>query len=280
VLCLSASNKPPRHNRPQFGHLIPALSTALSMPLIVAQCNFTTQSYNMGKLLNPGESMATLAVGGQPWYSVRDSSVAIYSDTGRDATYLGQNFSKIRKYSGQEFSYCFDYRLGILDKYPLGKGLEFGFHFEAPAPSESGGGGLLLDIDLRSGLPPSVIQNAVFHHNIGLGWTVGLWVDNGVYAEYAAGLEYKYFIPYTNLRLLCTATDISGNMGGVWPNFFNNHAQFWNIRQCLGCAIKIPRLPVLPDYVVPEVTLGYPNYNRSQHVGFTYHIGLRWLNGF
>ena len=236
----------------------------------------------MGKLLNPGESMATLAVGGQPWYNVRDSSGDIFSssDTGIRPTYLGRYFKRIRTYKGQDFSYCYDYRLGILDKYPLGKGLEFGFHFEAPAPSE-GGGSLLLDIDLRSGLPPAVTKNAVFHHNISLGWTVGIWVDNGVYAEYAAGLEYKYFIPYTNLRLLCTATDITGDM---WffsgNNFLQKHSQFWNIRQCLGCAIKIPRLPVLPDYVVPEVTLGYPNYNRFEHVGFTYHIGLRWLNGF
>jgi hypothetical protein len=255
-----------------------SISVATTLLLLITHCNFTTQSYNMGKLLNPGESMSTLAMGGQPWYTVRDSLHLVYDSN--NVTRYVESRKKIRESANQELSYCFDYRLGILDKYPFGKGLEFGFHIEAPVPSE-GGGSLLLECDLRSGLPPAVLNNAVFHHNIGLGWTVGMWVDNGWYAEYAAGLEYKYLLPYTNIRLLYTPTDITGDMDIFGDNnFFKKHSQYWNIRQSLGCAVKIPRLPVLPDYIVPEVVFAYPNYNRFQHVGVTYHIGLRWLNGF
>ncbi len=252
---------------------VPALS------LLLASCNFTTQSYNMGKLLNPGESISTLGVGRQPWYTVTDSSYEAFVDSGNGLYDAGQRSVKLRKPAPQEWSYCYDYRLGILDKYPFGKGLEFGFHLEAPVPTD-GGGSLLLEVDLRSGLPPAVTKNAVFHHDIGLGWTVGMWVDNGWFAEYAAGLEYKHLIPYANIRVLCTPTDVTGENFNFAGDILTTHSQWWNIRQCLGCAIKIPRLPVLPDYVVPEVTLGYPNYNRLQPVGFTYHIGLRWLNGF
>jgi hypothetical protein len=254
----------------------------------------------MGKLLNPGESITTIGLGDQPWYKRRDTSVATskydtimwkpnylmdstgyppgYDSTGR-LIYPRDTTIWKRKTDGRQSSFCFNYRLGILDKYPLGKGLEFGFHMEAPVPSE-GGGSMVLEFDLRSGLPPAVVGNAVFNHNVGLGWMVGMWVDNGWYAEYAAGLEYKHLVPYTSIRLLYTATDLTGDQFAFEnANFFKKHSQYLNIRQCLGCAIKIPRLPVLPDYIVPEMTLAYPNYDRFQSVGFTYHVGLRWLNG-
>jgi hypothetical protein len=258
----------------KFAHI----PISLALFLFAAHCNFTTQSYNMGKLLNPGESMTSVGVGGQPWYTVRDSSTIVLYDSGSGPYYVDRRM-KLRKQSGQDLSFSYDYRLGVLDNYPLGKGLEFGFHLEAPTPSE-GGGSVLLDIDLRGGLPPAVLRSAVFNHSIGLGWNVGMWVDNGWYAEYAAGLEYNHAVLYSNIRILYTATDMTDVNDLITNDVLGTHKQFWNVRQCLGLALKLPRLPVVPDYIVPEVTLAYPNYNRSRPVGFTYHIGLRWLNGF
>ena len=99
-------------------------SAALLPLFALGGCLITTQSYNHGKLLNPGERMMTQGFGWR--YSSRylphemweDSAGLPWLRTVRDSTRFGW------------CAYTFDYRVGVLRKYPFGKGLETGFHLE------------------------------------------------------------------------------------------------------------------------------------------------------
>ncbi len=102
--------------------------TALFLPLLALPgCLITTQSFNHGKLLNPGERIMTSGFGWR--YSSRyllqqtgdseiDSTGAQIFETFRDSTRVGW------------LTYTYDYRVGVLRKYPFGRGLETGFHME------------------------------------------------------------------------------------------------------------------------------------------------------
>jgi hypothetical protein len=243
---------------------------------LLAGCNFTTQSYNHGKLLNPGETLAGIGVGKREYYRINDRVDSVKrTDTVR--------FSKN--------SYCLDYRLGVLRTRPLGRGLEIGFHLEGPGqlnPSERArkntalwGGIMILDFDARLGLKDIAMGRGLFHHNIGLGWRVGAWIDNGWFAEYAAGWEYGRLLPYANVRAELMPTDPAG-MDSLFESRtpFKYHNQLWTARAAMGVSVRLPHWFFLePDYLTPEVTVVCPHFSAVSRCGFTYHVGLRWLNG-
>lgn len=254
---------------------------AVFLGFFSAGCNFTSQSYNFGKLLDPGSSLVTVGAGGRQFYRVHwhDTAVQNATVTLKDTTVF------------QNYSLCFDYRLGILKKIPFGQGLEIGFHLEGPvqySPTDSIGkltgeylGPAALELDCRMGIKDFSLGKGIFHHNAGVGWTVGQWIDNGWYAEYAAGWEYKWLIPYIDFRAELLATDPT-SVDSLTESYtpFEHEKRSWTTRTAIGVAIRVPHIFfLLPAYISPELSFVCPHYSGISPYGITYHIGLRWLNG-
>ena len=269
--------------------------------IFCALCNFTTQSYNTGKLLNPGETLAGIGVGKREYYSIKRR------DTLKNNS---QSFSYDTVRS-KDLSLCLDYRLGVLRTCPLGKGIEIGFHLEGPnqfnpdtTVSSVGEfkGPAVLEFDSRFGLNDLCLGKGLYHHNFSLGWTIGSWIDNGWFVEYAAGWEYKWLIPYTNIRAELLPTDPSGD-DSLTESYtpFKYEKRSWTTRTATGVSIRLPhtfsvRFPyiiflplprfivihlphIIPDFLCPEISVIYPHYSAISHYGITYHIAFRWLNG-
>jgi hypothetical protein len=252
----------------------------IALLLLFTRCNFTTQSFNYGKLLNPGETLISTGFGTRQYYSIK----------WRDSLVNNLNMSCNDTIFKQGFSQSLDYRLGILSKYPLGKGLEIGFHLERPSqfnPSERLGregsynGSMVLDFDGRFGFHDFSLGKGLYHHNLSLGWTIGAWIDNGWFAEYAVGWEYKWLIPYANLRVERLGTDPSSDdslMESYTP--FKYQKRAWTTRTVTGISIHLPHLFFLqPDYISPEFSFIIPNYSAISRYGISYQVALRWLNG-
>jgi hypothetical protein len=250
----------------------------LALPVVCAalcMCNFATTSFNLGKLLLPGESMFTVSAGKTSSYTldrqedwVRDPNTGIGKlDTLNDtSTYFGP-------------SAAIDYRLGVLSKYPFGKGVEIGFLIEYPVQMSRYRAPPLLQFDARLGLPMMDLGRMAYHHNMDIGWIVGGWVDNGWFAEYAAGIEIGKVIPYGNVRITRTPTDIFNDEEDVFEDeFLMHHNRRWNVRGCLGVSLQLPRWPIVPDFIVPEFAVLYPNA-LLKTPGISGHIGLRWQYG-
>jgi hypothetical protein len=246
--------------------------------LLLPGCLITTQSFNHGRLLNPGERIMTHAVGGRrssplarPDYYYDDSAGHSRLETTRDST----------RYNWT--TYTFDYRVGVLRKYPFGKGLETGFHVEAafrglPGANFKFYGPPVLEFDTRFGLPDIIVGNSIFHHNVNAGWMVGYWVDNGWFAGYAAGWEFEHFIPYLSARVFLTATDALTKP--IMSDFFTQHDRTWGGRITAGVSYKLPyNYSIIPEIISPEVSFTFPNYSTGQHVGVNAAVGIRWMLG-
>jgi hypothetical protein len=248
------------------------LLTVFILPLICA-CNFSAMSFNLGKLLLPGESLVTAAAGERGYYEIKQHENWSWDDTtgiGRaDTTYDTANYYDVNA--------AIEYRLGVLSKFPFGKGAEIGILFEYPVQMRTSAVWPLLQFDVRLGLPMMPLRSIPMHHNIDLGWIVGYWIDNGWFAEYAAGLEIGKYIPYGNVRLTRTPTDQYDKTNDI--NFLVHHKRGWNTRACFGISMQLPRWIILPDFIVPEITLFYPNA-ALKSPGIGGHVALRWQYGF
>ncbi len=240
--------------------------------LAIPGCFFSAHSYNNGKLLNPGENEVTIGVGARKFtdYVI----LPVYVGAARQTFGLG-SYRAVWKPS-----YCLDYRLGVLPKRPFGRGLEVGMLLEWPTQYGEGLGPPLTEFDFRCGLPLLALSQSIYHHNVSLGWNAGAWVDNGFFAEYAAGIEYKYLLPYANVRINLLSTDVADNSTAISEaGFLDRHDQKVNIRIVAGMSIFLPSMPFLPDIVTPEVSLCTPNWQAPGNVGFSWHIGLGWCHG-
>jgi hypothetical protein len=258
--------------------------------ILFAKCNFTSQSYNTGKLLNPGETLVSVGIGKRGFYSIarRDSVLSTnYRAFGNhDTLFYDSVKSEYDTNRSQALSLCLDYRLGVLRTYPFGKGLEIGFHLEGPYQLNPKNvtslyvGPVLLEFDGRFGFKDKPLGKGLLHHNLGIGWTIGPWIDNGWYAEYAAGWEYQWLIPYANFRAEWLATDYS-TIDSLTESYSPYHYEkrSWTTRTALGISMRIPHWWITPDFIVPEIAVIYPHYSAVAHYGIAYHIALRWLNG-
>ena len=249
----------------------------ITVILLAPGCLITTQSFNHGRLLNPGERLLTHGIGG------RRSSPAMPHEERYDSagTTTTRRVGDSTRYNWG--TYTFDYRVGILRKYPFGKGLETGFHCEValrgnPANNVEAYGPPVLEFDTRFGLPELTLGKGIYHHNVNAGWIVGYWVDNGWFAGYAAGWEFDRFIPYASSRLLLTATDAFDQP--IMDDFFKKHHRSWVGRLNFGVTCKLPyNFSVLPDMLSPEISFTFPNYATGQEVGVNAAIGIRWMLG-
>ncbi len=262
---------------------------ALSLALLSMGC-YTTQSFNHGKLADPGDAVFTLAAGSFH----RDANAMVFSD----GVWDDSTSEWIEYYDTVAFNWLsisLGYRLGVHEKYPFGGGLEIGVMVEGSffftkywdswendsVTSVSSDIPPAIEFDLRMGFKPIPLRKGTYNHNVSLGWDVGAWVDNGWFIEYAGGWEFAKYIPYIGMRFFMTATDVSKlNYGTESKKFFNEHHRSYNIRNVAGCSLRFKKIPVLPDIIAPEVSVIYPDFSFANKIGFTYHIGFRWMSGF
>ncbi|MBD3344268.1 MAG: hypothetical protein GF401_04310 [Chitinivibrionales bacterium] len=241
---------------------------------IICLCNFATQSYNTGKLLSPGESLFGGGFGGRDYYEIKNHSPVLTEIENTSSETFADTLEQ------RWFSFCFQYRLGILPEKPLGGGLEIGLHGEYPAQFAEDYGLPIVEFDSRLGLPPVYSKRFGYFHNLSIGWTVGAWIDNGWFLEYAGGIDGAHFNPYATFRILLVATDILTNeLDFNDENILRQKDMGWNVRIAGGCAVDLPTIRFLPDKLIPEVCLIFPDYSKIKNIGLTYHLGIRWQYG-
>jgi hypothetical protein len=252
----------------------------------ISRCLFTAHSFNHGRLLNPGETLISLGTGGRTIHYVETEidSDYVYDTIAFEGSYVPVDTSRDTLYA-RLLTASLDYRLGILRTYPLGRGLECGFHLELPLVIKKGavyGSEIpVLEFGLRTGLPSFPLYRSICHHNIGIGWSIGQWVDNGWFAEYAISCERARVMPYIGGRVtLGPSLPLEQGEFDLEGDFFNGHNRTLIGRITAGASISLPRLPILPDFITPELCVLYPNYTNIQPAGFGAQMGLRWLNGF
>lgn len=257
-------------------------------------CFITTHSYNHGKLLDPGERLITMGVGYK--YSTRVSKNERDSIIGIDTSFFNQPITESVLYFDPTrfgwLNFALNYRVGVLRKYPFGKGLETGFIVEAAMRGNQEinydneksteiefYSPPLLEIDTRLGLPDITIKKGIYHHNVNWGWIIGQWIDNGWFLGYAAGINLEYAIVYCSFRYHIMGTDKLYD--DFDDDFFRKHNRKHGIRIQLGSSFKLRiNESILPEYITPEFSLMFPNYTHVQPVGFSFSVGISWKPGF
>jgi hypothetical protein len=191
-------------------------------------------------------------------------------------------------------NFAIDYRVGVLRKYPFGRGLETGFHVETAFRGDQyleyyGKKGTnpefysppFLEIDTRFGFVDINLNKCIFHHNANWGWAIGQWVDNGWFWGYTGGFEFEKTVVYGSFRYFITATDKINDDVDLYNSYFKKHKRTHGVRLTCGSSLKLPlNESILPEYITPEFSLMFPNFNKVQPVGFSFSIGISWMPGF
>jgi hypothetical protein len=270
----------------------------LLSPLLLSSCYYTAQSYNNGKTLNPGDAEFSFGYGGSR-HDINFTNTEYYNNENNiwvedSSHYNGGYYLATTTYSDNFFrNFAFQMNLGILDKYPFGGGMEIGLHLEAQYSRYQDYDELYgsskrpfsntipaIDFSGKFGFKDIVLSNSQIVHNVDLGWTTGMWLDNGFFFGYALGVEFLRIIPYLNVRGIIMPTNILESESFVdEDDFFQYHDQKWNIRTAIGATVKIPELIIIPDEFTPELTITGPNGFPGEKVSINFHIGLTWSNG-
>jgi len=193
-------------------------------------------------------------------------------------------------------SIAFNYQLGVHDRYPFGGGVEIGITFEGQyyrgGQNNSAKSDILpsLDFNTRLGFKDVVTKKSIYQHNLEMGWTTGLWLDNGWFIGYTGGWEQKWMIPYLGLRAIIMPTNIltinDDNSLESSEYISPGHEDFWkysdqkfNLRLAMGVSLKFSKRKFIPDYITPELSITGPNASPNEPVNAHFHVGFRWTNG-
>ena len=123
----------------------------LLLGLVVQSCLYSTHRFHSAKILHPGETQITTGMG-------------------------PHRYGKAWLYK-----YSIDYSFGAMDTVIFFRGLQLGIHLEAPTnPGTLEFNGLL-------GLPAP----SLFHQYVELGWGIGMWADNSLFAGYGLSWDFK-----------------------------------------------------------------------------------------
>lgn len=265
----------------------------LCMVAIFTGCHMTAQSYNYGKILDPGDSKFTFGCGG----TVRNELNQSFSTWDYEEDEKIDYSDRYQNNSIVWWRQALAFRLGIHDKIPFTNGFDIGFHLEGTyyrdeidrnsdyyweEDEKSMFSDILpmLDIDIRMGLPSAYTNRFNYNHMIGVGWTVGSWKDNGWFIDYAGGFEFKSVIPYYSLRALWAPTNVIEDNDNIFDDdYFTSHNRHFAVRGVVGCALRIKKIPVIPDYIIPEMSLVGPNFSMKNDLGFSFQLGFQWVGG-
>ncbi len=256
-----------------------------ALVLTLSSCYYTAHSFNHGKLLDPGNMV--FSVGGG--IAVQESATEVVwmydynSEPYLDTAYDG-SFDTIPAQIRVWRNLSVNYQLGVHEKYPFGGGIEIGLMTEFTYYKTSHGrySDMLpaLDFNIRLGFKDVVNSRALYQHNVEMGWTTGIWLDNGMFIGYAGGWEFEKVIPYVGIRAIYMPTNILEHRSWMGEeDFFEKHDQKFNMRLAMGASLKLRKLKMLPDYIAPELTITGPNGGPHQKIVPNLHIGFRWTNG-
>lgn len=261
----------------------------LIIVLMFSGCHMTAQSYNYGKILDPGDSKFTFGCGG----TVRNELNQDY-----DSYYYEEEDSLESRYLNNSIVWwrqAMAFRLGIHDKIPFTNGFDIGFHLEGTYYRDVVDNQYysnedeknmfsdippILELDVRMGLPSAYTNTFSYDQSVGIGWVVGTWKDNGWFLEYAGGFELKKIIPYYSLRAMLTPTSaLDGGSNIFDDDYFTTHDRHFAFRIVAGCGLKIRKIPVIPDIIIPEISLVGPKFTEKNELGFSFQLGFQWVGG-
>jgi hypothetical protein len=267
------------------------LGTGLA--LCLSGCLYTTQHFNTGRLLEPGETAVTLGMGRAHFYRA-DCPEGYYpsrSEGRRDEVCRSEAFAWGGPFGGSGAAsdtvrplervrettpkLSLGYRLGVRKRWGPLTGIEIGWALEGPTNPAT------LEFDVKAGLPVPAGWKAF--HSLSAGWGVGAWVDNTWFAEYAAARpffgECALFAGYRFSALATQPDDFdSSSSAGRFvriPHYAHQIA--------LGWYQHVPFIPVLPDHVVPALTLTLPVFRgadlrsvRPPAYDLNFNVGIGW----
>jgi hypothetical protein len=240
------------------------LPAAVVLALLLNGCLYTTHHFNSGRLLEPGHSAVTLGYGQSRTvgYGCADApDVYDHSDsTGRycirdrqiyggEVSGQGPDTSRPEAKSTPMSNASLGYRLGIHGRFGPFTGAEIGLHLEAPTSPASA------EFDLKLGLP--LPEGVPYRHSLSAGWGIGAWADNSWFLEYAASRafgESDLFVNYRAGYLATQAGEITSNSA---KNTFRRNPR-WIHQAAFGFRWTLPAIPVVPDFLIPQIGLTYP----------------------
>lgn len=168
------------------------------------------------------------------------------------------------------------WRLGVREVWGPFTGVDIGWRVEAPT------GPATLEFDTRFGLPLPASM-ARWNHAVSLGWGIGAWADNSLFAEYAFGQETGRLRPFGNTRLTYLASqpmDITVNHG------FTTFTRYrrWIGQANIGLEWVLPDLPLLPQRILPSLALAMPalpfylddGHFHAEGVDLRFVLGASW----
>jgi hypothetical protein len=168
------------------------------------------------------------------------------------------------------------YRLGIHGPMGPFPGLELGVHLEAPTNPVTG------EFDLKLGLP--VPEGLPWRHALSAGWGIGAWADNSWFLEYAVSRAFGPYGVYFNYRGTRLATQYADMADPEKASRFSR-AQRLIHQAALGFEWRLPDIPVVPDFLSPQVILTYPLAPAGTRPipefvlddrGWGFNLGLGW----
>lgn len=240
-------------------------------------CHVGSQSFQHGRVLDPAERMLGIGVGKRTFCDVPKADPDRL-DNDHDSTISPITTPDSLFFAGQ--GYSAHYRLGVLEKYPFGYGMEMRIHLEYPAQLARLHGLPYFECLANMGLRPvGSLTNNMFH-SLGIGAGAGMWVDNSWIVEYALGLEKGFMGPYVNIRGVLTGTDLSDRDLSIHNrSLLQEHNQNGFVRIAGGMMLGLPKLPLLPSHVCPEFTFSKSFGATSAAWRGLGHVGFIWRGG-
>ena len=217
--------------------------------LSLSSCLFTSQHFNTGKILLPGEKVNSYGLTRGPLYFC-DGDLEKDSKGHSHCVEYESDWGVEHISESSVPSFSIGWRLGVRESWGPLTGVDFGYHIEFPGT---------LDFDVRWGLPNFKIPN--FYHNVSTGWGIGAWADNNWFVEYAAGYELLgRYILYANFRETWLSTQFADLTLNAKPeeDIFK-HARSFMHQLSVGTRVNFAATSsLLPTYLHVNAHYGFP----------------------
>lgn len=242
------------------------------LAIFLQSCLYTSHHFNTGRVLAPGNTAVTVGYGhmnlyqascqeNDGWYPETDSldvtRCVQWNRWGGDSTPRITRKPEIVESELPRFS--LGYRLGARGPWGPFTGVELGWHMEAPTNPGSA------EFDVKFGLPTA--GSTRFFHSASGGWIIGMWSDNSFFGEYAAsrvfgkggaaGDAHALYASYRLTHLATQPDEIFINESTTLAQSFA-HKKRWANQATVGFHVRMPALPILPDYLSPQATFSTP----------------------
>lgn len=250
--------------------------TAAITACVLSSCLYTSQHFNTGETLEPGQTQFTMGFGFQKVYSCNSWSE---DDICRDLPPDREDEYE-RIYGPYETETApllsIDYRVGARKRWGPFPGAEIGWHIEALT--------LPITLEFRGTLALPGLDSSKYHHSLSLGWGIGFWADNTFFLEYAISRSYAKHRLFAGTRGIFLATlpfEVMEN-DPVEP-FIHNRRLAGQLFS--GFLINIPDIVIIPDVIIPQVIFSVPKLAVGEEVfdndligwiDFKWNIGMGW----